>query len=227
MIRPLIKLKRRRVLLNIDTQRDFFVAEGRACIRNHRRVLMNIRRINAWARKNSIRVINTVVNNLEDKAEHQSYCESGSKGASPLKYTLRNNYIKYDSDGYADLRKDVFEEFDQVILEKRVSNPFQEPRIDRLFSELAVDEIVIVGALAEMAVFETVLGLLQRGKKVTVVSDAVGGRNKEAADMSMKKMMAKGAKVIETRELVGLGHLSSVGACSCDRCKSMLGKVAV
>jgi isochorismate hydrolase len=57
MIRKFIKLRRRRVLLDIDTQKDFFIADGNCCIRNHRRVLMNIRRTIAWARKKKIRVI--------------------------------------------------------------------------------------------------------------------------------------------------------------------------
>lgn len=227
MIRALIKLKRRRVLLNIDAQKDFFLADGNACIRNHRRVLMNIRRINAWARVHSVRTISTALINTSGHLEHQDYCIDGSDGATILNYTRRNRCISYSADGYADLRKDVFENFDQIILEKRTSNPFNEPRVDRLLSELAVDEIIVVGALAEHAVFETVLGLLQRGKKVTVVSDATGSRDKDQAEMALKKMEAKGAKMIETKDLAGLGHLHLVGACHCERCQGKIKKLAI
>lgn len=227
MIRPIIKLKRRRIFLNVDTQNDFLLADGKACVRNHRRVLMNIRRMNAWARSRGIRVINTELSYSNQHCDKHDYCKTGSKGAKIVHYSLRNRYIHYDADGYLDLRRDIFNDFDQVILGKKSSNPFDEPRIDRLFSELAVDEVIVVGALVEQAVFETVLGLLQREKSVTVIGDAVGARNKEAADMAIKKMKAKGAKVIETREIAGSGNLNSVGACSCDRCKSQLSNIAV
>ncbi len=227
MIRPLIRLKRRRILLNIDTQQDFLVADGKACVRNHRRVLMNIRRINAWARANGINIVNTCVCYSNGYSDKHDYCKMGTEGVDLIKYTLRNRYIRYDADGYSDLRKDVFTEFDQIILEKKDTNPFEEPRADRLLTDLAVDEIIAVGALAEQAVFETVLGLIQREKNVSLLGDAVGSRNKEAADMALKKMKAKGCRIIDTRELAGNGNLCSVGACDCERCKAQLKNVAV
>ncbi|MGD0078399.1 MAG: hypothetical protein ABSB91_07225, partial [Sedimentisphaerales bacterium] len=52
---------------------------------------------------------------------------------------------------------------------------------------------------------------LQRGKKVTVVVDAVGAQDKQKAKHSLRKIAAKGARLVETRRLAGTSHLKSAG----------------
>ncbi|MCK5174881.1 MAG: hypothetical protein KAR47_15915, partial [Planctomycetes bacterium] len=59
MIRPAITLRRKRMIVDVDTQRDFFLASGAKCIRNHRRVLVNIRRVMAWSRLKNVRMVST------------------------------------------------------------------------------------------------------------------------------------------------------------------------
>ncbi len=76
----------------------------------------------------------------------------------------------------------------QVILHKRCVDPFEEPRIDRLLSEVRANEFILIGTSVEGAVMATALGLLQRGKKVVVVADAVGSRNKREAKLALRKV---------------------------------------
>jgi nicotinamidase-related amidase len=90
-------------------------------------------------------------------------------------------------------------------------DPFEEPRIDRLLSEIRANEFVLIGACAEGAIEATALGLLQRGKKVTVVVDAIGAQDKQRAKHAFRKIAAKGARLIETKKLAGTSHLKSVG----------------
>lgn len=227
MIRQLIKLRRRRVLLDIDTQKDFFIADGKCCIRNHRRVLMNIRRTIAWARKKKIRVISTATNYPQDMHDRHSFCKEGTTGSQRIGYTVRDSFIKYDADGYSDLNRSIFKEYHQVILEKKTADPFDEPRIERMLSELAVDEIIIMGAITEGAILKAVLGLLQRGKRVTVFTDAIGSIDKNAAEMALRKMEAKGARLVEAKTIVGVSKLNKVGVCKCDRCQGKMHKATL
>ena len=213
MIRP-IKLRRKRVIIDIDTQKDMFLADGAVCVRNHRRVLMNIRRILAWARARRIRSVSTLM------------CRPGRNGDSfrsavweKVGYTLRNRKIEFAPDGCTDLQRDLFTRYDQVILNKRCEDPFDEPRAERLLTELHADELIVIGGLAEGAVVATVLGLLQRGKRVTVLIDAVGTRDRQRADVAFRKMKAKGAVLAETRAYAGATHLRGTGACNCKLCR--------
>jgi nicotinamidase-related amidase len=215
MIRP-IAIRRRRVLIDIDTQKDFFLASGSACIRNHRRVLMNIRRTLAWARVKNLRVVSTAL--YKSGKNSDRFCIVGTDGQHKISYTLRSRRIEFVADGCTDFQRDIFTRYDQVILNKRCEDPFDEPRAERLLSELKANEFIVIGAIAEGAVVATVLGLLQRGKKVTIFIDAVGTHNRRKADVAFRKMKAKGAALVETRDYTGSTHLKTVGICNCKLC---------
>ena len=220
MIRPLFRARRRQVLIDVDTQRDFFLAEGKACIRNHRRVLSNLRRVIAWARRRHILVISTcdIYPNNGNGGSAIDYCLEGTEGQKKIHYTLLNKRISFPADGSTDLPRDMLRRYRQVIMHKRCTDPFDEPRIDRLLTELHASEFLLVGANAEDAIQAMALGLLQRGKIVCIITDAIGCSDKKQAEMAFKKMKAKGAKLIEAKKLAGTTHLKSVGICHCQAC---------
>ena len=204
-------------MIDIDTQRDFFLADGGACVRNHRRVLMNIRRTLAWVRTKNVRMVSTTL--CKPVRNGDRVCIVGTDGCRKISYSLRHRKLELTADGCTDLHRDIFTHYDQVILNKRCEDPFAEPRAERLLSELKADEFIVIGAVAEDAVAATVLGLLQRGKKVTVFIDAVGTHDRRRADVAFRKMKAKGASLVETRDYTGSTHLKSIGICNCKLCK--------
>jgi nicotinamidase-related amidase len=229
MILQMIRAKRRQVLVDVNTQRDFLLADGSACIRNHRRVLAHIRRMMAWARVQGIPIISTCEIYPEDSSHNGDprFCIDGTPGQQKISYTLMDNRITFPADGNTDLPRDMLRRYQQVVLHKRCIDPFDEPRIDRLFSELCAAEFVLIGACAEGAVKAAALGLLQRHKRVAVIVDAVGYHDNREAKMAFRKMEAKGARLIETRRLAGLSHLRQVGACQCESCQRIGLRVAV
>ena len=227
MIRQLLKRRRRHVLIDINTQRDFFLAGGSACIRNHRRVLGHIRRIMAWARRRSILIISICEVYPNHNGENEvGYCIDGTDGQKKIRYTLLDNRVSFVADDSTDLPTDLLQRYRQIIFHKRCLDPFDEPRIDRLLSEIRADEFVLIGASTEGAVKATALGLLQRGKRVRVVVDASGLHNKRDAKLALRKMEAKGAKLIETKRLAGISHLRRVGICNCDACQRRVRKAS-
>jgi nicotinamidase-related amidase len=228
MIRQLIKRRRRWILVDINTQKDFFLAGGNACIKNHRRVLANVRRMMAWAKRNDVRVISTCeVYPNHNGVNGADYCIDGTDGQKKIRYTLLSNRASFPADGSTDFPADILRQYRQIVLHKRCVDPFEEPRIERLLSEVRADNFVLIGASAEGAVKAMALGLLQRGKKVSVVIDAVGLINKREAKLAFRKMRAKGAKLIETKKLAGVSHLRQVGICDCESCRRRVRKTAV
>ena len=220
MILQLVRARRKRILVDINTQRDFLLAGGKVCIRNHRRVLAHIRRLMAWARSSNISIISTAEVYPDTSGElGAGYCIDGTEGQKKIRYTLLSDRISFPADGSTDFPRDVLRRYRQIILHKRSVDPFKEPRIDRLLSEVRANEFLLIGASTEGAVMEAALGLLQRGKRVTVVVDAVGSHNQKEARLAIRKMEAKGAKLIETKKLVGASHLKQVRACNCKMCR--------
>lgn len=124
---------------------------------------------------------------------------------------MLSNRANFPADGSTDLPTDILRRHRQIVFHKRCVDPFDEPRIERLLSEVRGDNFVLIGACVEGAVKATALGLLQRGRKVSIVVDAVGSVNKQEANLALRKMKAKGAKLIETKSLAGTSHLRHVG----------------
>ena len=223
MIRPVITLRRKQIIVDVDTQRDYFLASGKACVRNHRRVLANIRRVAAWARLKNVRMISTA-QVYNGNGNGKRCCLAGSEGQKKIRYTLRERHITFDADGCTDLPRDILKEYDQIILQKRCVDPFDEPRADRVLSELKVSEFILFGATTEEAVKATALGLLVRRKKVTILVDALGYIDKPAAEVALRQIEAKGAIIAETKVLLGTSHLRLIGVCDCDRCRGRIKK---
>lgn len=215
MIRP-IKLRRKRILVDVDTQIDSLIASGTNCIKNHRRVLMNIRRAYAWARTKNIKCVSTALS--KPRRNGDSFCITGTQGQKKVSYTLRGKRTVLEADNSTDLSRDLFTRFDQIILNKRTEDPFDEPRAERLLTELRADDFIVIGAPAEGAVTSTVLGLLQRGKRVVVLTDAIGVYDRKTAEVEMRKWQAKGAILMETKDLAGATHLKTAGVCDCKIC---------
>ena len=228
MILQLVRARRKRVLIDVDTQKDFLLARGKACIRNHRRVLGHIRRVMAWARARSIPIISIAEVHPDNNGEGEfCCCIDGTEGQRKVRYTLVSNRVCFPADGHTDLPRNMLRQYSQVVLHKRCVDPFDEPRIDRLLSEIKANEFVLIGAAAEGAVKATALGLLQRGKRVTVVTDAVGSHNKREAKLALRKMEAKGAKLVETKRVAGVSHLRHIGACDCESCRGLTRKSSI
>jgi nicotinamidase-related amidase len=220
VIRQLIKRRRKWILIDIDTQRDFFIPGGNTCIRNHRRVLTNVRRIMAWARHNNIRIISICEVNTNNNGSNESdRLPNDTNGQKKIRYTLLSSRTSFAADDSTDIPEDILQCYRQIILHKRCIDPFDEPRIERLLSEVRADNFLIIGACAEDAIKATALGLLQRRKKVSVVVDAVGSFDRRNAELALRKMGAKGAKLIETKKLAGVSHLKGAGICHCEMCQ--------
>ena len=208
-----MKTRRKQILIDINTQMDFFVDGGRARVGNRRRVLSHIRRVIAYARARKIPVISICEVHPDNNG---GFCVDGTEGMNKINYTLLSNRASFAADNNTDLPVDLLRKYRQIILHKRCLDPFDEPRIDRLLSEIRANEFVLIGACAEGAIAATALGLLQRGKRVTVVADAVGAQDKQKARHAFRKIAAKGAKLIDTRKLAGISHLRTVGTLNDD-----------
>jgi len=208
MILQLHPKKRWNLLIDVDTQKDFLLPTGRACVRNQAEVLTNIRKVMAWARRGKVPVISTAeVYPNNNGCSEISYCLDGTDGQKKVPCTLLNDRISFPADNKNALPADVLLAYRQIILHKRCIDPFEEPRIERLLSEVEADEFILIGAGTEDAVRATAMGLLHRGRKVRIIVDALGSHNSKEAKLALRKMEAKGAKLIMTKNIAGLSHL--------------------
>jgi len=198
MIMPVFNWQRQPIIVDIDTQRHFFGDSGIVCVRNHRMVLANILRVVKWARMRNIRMISTV-QVLPQAYPYRRSNTPNLDAQKKISYTLRRRYASFDAEDSTDLQPRILDYYDQVIFQKRCFDPFEEPRADRMLSELNAGQFVLVGALTEGAVRATALGLLSRRKNVTVVVDATGSYNRRAGAITLRLLLERGARLTDAR----------------------------
>jgi nicotinamidase-related amidase len=62
--------------------------------------------------------------------------------------------------------------------------------------------VVLAGAAAHVCVLQTALGLIDRGRRVFVVRDAVGSRRPESKDAALRRMERNGVEIVTTEMVV-------------------------
>lgn len=201
------------LLIDIDTQKDFLLPNGCACVRKRAVVLNNICKVMTWARHEKIPIISTAEvypnNNGYSKIR---YCLDGTEGQKKVSCTLLANRVSFPADNKNALPADILLVYRQIILHKRCVDPFEEPRIERLLSEIETEEFILFGAGTEDAVWATAMGLLQRGKNVRVIVDALGSHDMKEGKLALRKMQAKGAVLVKTKDIVVPPHLRAITA---------------
>lgn len=63
-------------------------------------------------------------------------------------------------------------------------------------------EIVVAGCEAHICVLQTVLGLLELGRKVFLVRDAIGSRRSESKEAAIARLAHHGAEIVTTEMVV-------------------------
>lgn len=198
MIMPALESGRKRVIIDIDTQRHFFTNEGMVRVGNYQQTLANIQKILHWAVQKNISIISTI---QIYSGHNGNLCMIDPEGQKKVTPALCSSRTSFPADDHTDLPPQILAEYDQVIFCKRCFDPFEEPRIDRILSELQADEFILIGAVTEGSVRATAHGLLSRQKNVTIVYDATGSYERKAGEIVFRQMLVRGANLISANEL--------------------------
>lgn len=201
MIRRRMATRRRRVVVDVDTQNHFFVGDSPMRVNDYLSVLDNVEKILTWARNEHIPMVSTVQVHSGSAVYGDSFPSGGFSMQKPAR-TLCRRRVQLEAGDCTDLPAKVVEKYDQVILQKRSFDPFAEPRCDRFLTEFKAEEFILVGVPTEGAVKATALGLLARGKRVIVVVDATGALSTRSARKALVQMKAKGARLVTTAMLI-------------------------
>ena len=171
------------VFLDIDTQIDFLYPAGALYVPGAERIVPAIAELNRRAPL----VISTMCAYVEDDPEFKLYphhCVVCTTGQAKPAVTL--------------LEKS--ETARQVILEKQELDCFTNPRLTPLLGELGVERAVVYGVVTEICVRFAAFGLLKRGLRVEIVTDAVQALDEDVARKMFSEFQAAG------------GHLTTISA---------------
>lgn len=197
-------LGRSDVLLDMCTQRDYLTPCGARPVANTLQVLTNLRKLMAWARWAKMPVLSAVDVRRREEAMgvESAACVLGTVGQAKMPCTLMPARLTIESDNCLCVPLDVLTRTQQAILIKRHRDPFTNPKLDRLLTEMPARRFVIFGVALDASIRQLVLGLMLRGRNVVVVGDACGYWSAVDADFHLRQIVAKGCDVVTTNAYV-------------------------
>lgn len=183
-----------RILLDVETQRDFFAPGGSCYTSAAAAAAKQIYRLFSWARANEIPVLSTVLRVRpweKGPMADEEHCVEGSSGEEKLAKTLLPSRINLGLRNTTDLPDHIFKRYSQVIIEKRTTDIFNHARIERLLTELPPTTFIVCGAGLSTSIVQAAVGLRTRGFAVVLADDAVYEPRSEPPEMAYLRMEAK------------------------------------
>ena len=141
-------------------------------------------------------------------ARFPPHCIRGTAGAAIVPETLAHNVLHIPNRAAPELLPRIAR-FQQVILEKQTLDVFDNPNTEELIERLktftdADAEFVVFGVVTEYCVRFAAKGLLERHRRVAVVSDAIETLDAAEGAKTVAELKAIGARMISTDQALAL-----------------------
>jgi nicotinamidase/pyrazinamidase len=191
------------VFWEVDTQADFMLPGGKLYVPGAERLLPNIRRLTDAARQGRVFLVSHGCYHTKDDPEFKTFpphCIKGTPGSAFVPEALTEKVVTVPNEPTARLPQDLFA-YQQILLEKQTLDIFESRHAGELVKRFEDDtEFVVFGVVTEYCVRFAAKGLLERGRRVSVVRDAIETLKAEDAQRTVAELQALGAKVITTEQ---------------------------
>ena len=193
------------VFWEVDVQADFMLPGGKLYVPGAEKLLPNIRKLTDAARRDEVLLVSSGDFHPLDDPEFTQFpphCVKGTTGADLLPDALADRVARVENLSSATLPADL-SPYQQILLEKQTLDVFQTLHADELVERLGSGpEFVVFGVVTEYCVGCAVKGLLQRRRRVAVVSDAIETLAAEVGEKTLVEFRSMGARVVTTDEVL-------------------------
>jgi len=196
------------VLWEVDTQADFMLPGGKLYVPGAERLLPNIAKLTEAAHKEHVFLVSHGCFHTPDDPEFQQFpphCVKGTNGSEFVGDAVTNDVTRVPNES-PELPKDVLEH-KQVLLEKQTLDIFESKHAEKLLSHFPKHaEFLVFGVVTEYCVRFAAKGLLKRGRKVSVITDAIETLDPEAGRKTLAELKSLGARLTTTKEVLSRIH---------------------
>ncbi len=198
------------IFWEVDAQRDFMLPGGKLYVPGAEKLLPNIRRLTDSARQGKVFLVSHGCFHTPNDPEFKMFpphCVKGTSGAELVPEALTAKVARVPNDASATLPQDL-SQYQQILLEKQTLNIFESRHADELVQRLGHHaEFVVFGVVTEYCVSFAAKGLLERGRRVAVVQDAIETLKKDDGASTVAELKRLGARLTTTEKaLAALGH---------------------
>jgi nicotinamidase/pyrazinamidase len=198
------------IFWEVDVQVDFMLPGGKLYVPGAEKLRPNVRKLTDAARRNEVFLVSSGdfhPPNDPEFAQFPPHCLKGDAGSDLLPEALADKVVYVENLSAAKLPADSFA-YQQIVLEKQTLDVFQTLHADELVDRLGKKaEFVVFGVVTEYCVACAVKGLIQRGRRVAVVKDAIETLATPAGEQAVSEFRSLGARITTTDEVLKqLGH---------------------
>jgi nicotinamidase/pyrazinamidase len=209
------------IFWEVDTQADFMLPGGSLYVPGAEKIIPNINRLVEAARQGRVFLISSAdAHNMEDPElrEWPPHCLKGTPGAELIPEARASNLLVIPNEKGFAVPQDL-NAYQQVTLQKNTLDVFDNPNTEILLARLspaglpafdANPEYVVFGVAVEHCVRCAADGLLRRGGRVAIVTDAIRSIDPDKGRQILADLQSRGARLITTGQALTL-----VGASSC------------
>jgi len=193
------------MLWEVDVQRDFVLPGGKLYVPGAEKLLPNIKRLTDLARQGRVFLVSHGDFHSPDDPEFKVFpphCVKGTPGAELVPEALTEKVVRVPNEAGAKLPDDPFR-YQQILLEKQTLNIFESWHADALVKRLGSQpEFVVFGVVTEYCVSFAAKGLLERGRRVALVQDAIETLKPEDGQTTIAELAHLGARLTTTNQAV-------------------------
>jgi len=193
------------VFWEVDVQRDFMLPGGALYVPGAEKLIPNIRNLTDAARQDKVFLVSSGdfhPANDPEFSQFPPHCLKGKTGSELLPEALADKVTYVENLASARLPADL-SRCQQVVLEKQTLDVFKTLHADELVEHIGNHpEFVVFGVVTEYCVACAVKGLLERKRRVAVVTDAIETLAAEAGENSVAEFQQLGARLVKTVEVL-------------------------
>jgi nicotinamidase/pyrazinamidase len=206
------------IFWEVDVQADFMLPEGKLYVPGAEKIIANINRLVEAVRQDRVFLISSADAHSPEDAELREWpphCMKGGLGAELLPEARARRCLVIPNEAEFALPED-FGGAQQIILQKNQLDVFTNPHADTVLERLkepnstgfaANPEFVVFGVATEYCVRCAADGLLRKGRRVAIVTDAIKAIDVSKGQKVLNELASHGARLISTEE--ALARLSA------------------
>ena len=195
------------VFWEVDTQADFMLAGGKLYVPGAEKRIANMRRLVDVARAGKVFLISSAdqhAPNDPEFARFPPHCVKGTSGAEILAELKAPKIMSIPNDRDFSIPANL-DEIQQVVLEKQTLDVFDNPNTEKILGQFpATQEFVVFGVVTEFCVRLAAKGLLDCGRRVVIVTDAIETLDANEGQRTLEELASRGARLITTNEALTL-----------------------
>jgi nicotinamidase/pyrazinamidase len=194
------------IFWDVDTQVDFMLPGGNLYVPGAEKLLPNLKLLTDAARRGEVFLVSDACvhgPNDEEFKRFPPHCLRGTHGAGIVPETIAGRYFTIPN--RAGVKIPDLTKVQQVILEKQTLDVFDNPNTEKVIERLksftdADAQFFVFGVVTEYCVRLVAKGLRERGRRVSLVRDAIETLKASDGQKTLDELMGMGIRLVTTEQ---------------------------